>query len=219
MHSWDVTASAAQRNYADSNPRVNKIKPKAEQRQSAGSRLMRKKALQRVVKYALTQLFFILTQSQARREYRCRNKRGKSKDIYCQLPAGSWRERWATGTSCHESPALFWCRNGVWAKGKRHVSQLRVLLNSSNQPGWERSMWRYGMRHRRSCNWQFYLEKCNPTAFRYCWYFWHPSSVLGFQSLLGDVKQNYFCIHFTFRITAVKPRMYEHCLFFTEAAS
>lgn len=85
--------------------------------------------------------------------------------------------------------------------------------------GWERSMWRYGMRHRRSCNWEFYLEKCNPTAFRYCWYFWHPSSVLGFQSLLGDVKQNYFCIHFTFRITAVKPRMYEHCLFFTEAAS
>ena len=117
------------------------------------------------------------------------------------------------GTSYHEPPALFWLK---WFVGYRKMAYQPAMgftqqqQSVRNRKGWCEDTGRVTVE---VANWQLYLEKCNLIPVRHWWYFWHPSFIFCFQSLLGDVKQNYFCIHFAFVITAVKSMMYEHCLF------
>lgn len=130
--------------------------------------------------------------------------------IYHKLPAAERRE--AAGPLCHDllaSDVGMFCglkENGMSASWGFHST---AAISSR----WKRLMLRPSVCNCRSCYWQLYLEKRNLIAVRYRWYFWHPSSISCFQSLLGDVKQNCFCIHFAFVITAVKRMMYEHFLF------
>lgn len=128
--------------------------------------------------------------------------------IYRKLPAAERRED--AGLLCHDllSVGMF-CglkENGMSASWGFHST---AAIGSQ----WKRLMLRPRVCHCRSCYWQLYLEKRNLIAVRYRWYFWHPSSISHFQSLLRDVKQNCFCIHFAFVITPVKRMMYEHFLF------
>lgn len=139
----------------------------------------------------------------------------KGEDIWAMLSSPfianyQLQNREDAGLLCHDlfSVGMF-CglkENGMSASWGFHST---AAISSQ----WKRLMLRPRVCHCRSCYWQLYLEKCNLIAVRYHWYFWHPSSISRFQSLLGNVKQNCFCIHFAFVITPVKCMMYEHFLF------
>lgn len=107
-------ALTTQQNRIETNPRADSIESKA-------PLLTRKAALYCGIKYPPPQLLLIRTQSQACRDFRCRNTRGKSQDTSCHCRRGTE----ATGTPRREPPL------------SADVEMVCgwVLLNNSDQAG------------------------------------------------------------------------------------